>query len=122
VNERGAGSVLAIGAMAVVTFVAAAVLMVAQIVIARATATAAADAAALAAAPMTFPPVAGGRSPIDAASTLAEVNGARLVSCACLLVGNLEPRHVQVTVAVSVDLPILGERWVHASSAAEFVP
>ena len=86
VNEpAGAGSVLAIGAIAVVTFVTIAVLITAQIVTARATATAAADAAALAAAPMTFPPVAGGRSPIDEASTLAGANGARLVSSALLL-------------------------------------
>lgn len=121
-SERGAGSVLAIGAMAVVTFVAVAVLATAQIIIARSVASAAADAAALAAAPMTFPPVAGGGSPIDAASTLAEANGARLVSCVCPLIANFEPRQVEVTVAVPVELPILGQRWVHASSAAEFVP
>ena len=42
-SQRGAGSVLAIGAMAVVTFVAVAVLTLPQIVTARATATAAAD-------------------------------------------------------------------------------
>ena len=121
-NERGAGSVLAIAAMAVVTFVAVAVLATGQIVIARSRATAAADAAALAAAPMTFPPVAGGRSPVEEASTLAEANGARLVSCVCSQVANFQPRQVEVTVAVPVDLPILGQRWVQASSAAEFVP
>jgi secretion/DNA translocation related TadE-like protein len=122
VNERGAGSVLAIAAMALITFVSVVVLAAAQIVIARSRATAAADAAALAAAPMTFPPVAGGRSPVAEASALAEANGARLVSCVCSQVANFEPRRVQVTVAVAVELPILGQRWVHASSAAEFVP
>lgn len=121
-SERGAGSVLAIAAMALVTLVAVVVLAATQIVTARARATAAADAAALAAAPMTFPPVAGDRSAVDEASTLAEANGARLVSCVCPLVATFEPRHVEVTVAVSVDLPLLGLRWVHASSAAEFVP
>ncbi|HUP16645.1 MAG TPA: Rv3654c family TadE-like protein [Acidimicrobiia bacterium] len=121
-SERGAGSVLAIAAMALVTLVAVVVLAATQIVTARSQAITAADAAALAAAPMTFPPVAGDRSPVDEASTLAEANGARLVSCVCSLVATFEPRQVEVTVAVSVDLPLLGMRWVHASSAAEFVP
>lgn len=121
-SERGAGSVLAIAAMALVTLVAVVVLAATQIVTARSRAIAAADAAALAAAPMTFPPVAGDRSPVDEALALAEANGARLVSCVCSLVATFEPRQVEVTVAVSVDLPLLGLRWVHASSAAEFVP
>jgi secretion/DNA translocation related TadE-like protein len=122
VSERGAGSVLAIAAMALVTLVAVVVVAATQIVTARARAIAAADAAALAAAPMTFPPVAGDRSPVDEASTLAHANGARLVSCVCSQVATFEPRQVEVTVAVSVNLPLLGLRWVHASSAAEFVP
>lgn len=121
-SERGSGSVLAIAAMALVILVAVVVLAATQIVTARSRAIAAADAAALAAAPMTFPPVAGDRSPADEALTLAEANGARLVSCVCSLVATFEPRQVEVTVAVSVDLPLLGLRWVHASSAAEFVP
>jgi len=122
VSERGSGSVLTIGAMALVTFVAVAVVGATQIVTARSRATAAADAAALAAAPMTFPPVAGDRSPVDEATTLAHANGARLVSCVCLQLATFEPRQVEVTVAVSVDLPFVGVRWVQASSAAEFVP
>ena len=121
-SERGAGSVLAIAAIALVTLVAVVVLAATQIVTARSRAIAAADAAALAAAPMTFPPVAGNRSPVDEALALAEANGARLVSCVCSLLATFEPRQVEVTVAVSVDLPLLGLRWVHASSAAEFVP
>ena len=121
-SERGAASLLAVAAMALVTLVAVVVLAATQIVTARARAIAAADAAALAAAPMTFPPVAGDRSPMDEALALAEANGARLVSCVCSLVPTFEPRQVEVTVAVSVDLPLLGLRWVHASSAAEFVP
>lgn len=121
-SERGAGSVLAIAAMSLVTFVAVVVLAATQIVIARSRAIAAADAAALAAAPMTFPPVGGDRSPVDEALALAEANGARLVSCVCPLIATFEPRQVEVTVAVSVDLPLLGLRWVQVSSAAEFVP
>lgn len=121
-RERGAASVLSVAVMALMSFVAVVVLATAQIVIARSRATAAADAAALAAAPMTFPPVAGDRSPEEEASALAEANGARLVSCHCSLLANFEPRQVEVTVEVAVDLPLLGRRWVQASSAAEFVP
>lgn len=121
-SERGSGSVLAIVAMTLVAFVAVVVVAATQVVTARSRAIAAADAAALAAAPMTFPPVAGDRSPVDEASTLARANGARLVSCVCFQVATFEPRQVEVTVAVLVDLPLLGLRWVRASSAAEFVP
>ena len=121
-SERGSGSLLAIAAIGLVVFVGLAVLATAQIVIARSRATAAADAAALAAAPMTFPPLAGRSSPVDEAETLAAANGARLVSCLCPQVATFDPRQVEVTVAVPVDLPFLGLRWVHASSAAEFVP
>lgn len=121
-SERGAGSVLAVAAMALITLVSLSVLATAQIVSARSRATVAADAAALAAAPMTFPPIAEGRSPEAHARALAEANGARLVSCVCSQVATFEPRQVEVTVAFAIDLPILGRRWVHASSAAEFVP
>ena len=122
VSERGSGSLLAVVAMALVTFVAVLVIAATQIVTARSRAVAAADAAALAAAPMTFPPIAGDRWPVNEASTLARANGARLVSCVCFRLATFEPRQVEVTVAVSVDLPLLGLRWVRASSAAEFVP
>ena len=121
-SERGAGSVLAIAAMALVTLVSVVVVAATQIVTARSQAIAAADAAALAAAPITFPPVAGDRSPVDEASTLAHANGARLVSCLCFQLATFEPRQVEVTVAVPVDLPFVGLRWVQATSAAEFVP
>ena len=121
-NERGAGSVLAVAAITLVTFVGLALLAATQIVTARARAAAAADAAALAAAPMTFPPVADGKSALATAMQLAEENGARLVSCLCSQVATFQPRQVEVTVALPIELPILGLRWVHASSAAEFVP
>ena len=121
-NERGAGSVLAVAALALTAFVGLAVLATAQVVTARARATAAADAAALAAAPMTFPPIAEGRSPTATALQLAEANGARLLSCLCSQVATFESREVEVTVAVPVELPLLGLRWVRATSAAEFVP
>ena len=121
-NERGSGSVLALAMMTVLTFTVLAVSASAQIITARTLATAAADAAALAAAPMTFPPVAGGRSPLAEASRLARANGATLVSCLCPQVATFAPRQVEVTVLFPVDLPILGLRWVEGSSAAEFVP
>jgi secretion/DNA translocation related TadE-like protein len=121
-SERGAGSVLTIGVMALVVFVGLAVLGAAQVITARARATTAADAAALAAAPTTFPPLAVGGSPMAEALRVAEANGARLVSCRCSQVATFEPRQVEVTVVFPVDLPVLGRRWVEASSAAEFVP
>ena len=121
-SERGSGSVMAIAMMAVLAFTGLAVAASARIIIARTLATAAADAAALAAAPMTFPPVARGRSPLDEASHLARENGARLISCLCPRLATLAPRQVEVTVLFPVDLPILGLRWVQGSSAAEFVP
>ena len=121
-RERGAGSVLTVAVMALVIFVGLAVLGAAQVITARARASTAADAAALAAAPATFPPLAGGNSPIAEALRVAEANGARLISCLCFRVATFEPRHVEVTVVFPVDLPVLGRRWVEASSAAEFVP
>ena len=113
---------LAAAVLALMTFVSFAVLATAQIVIARSRATAAADAAALAAAPLTFPPVSGGKSPVEEAVSLAAENGARLVSCLCSQVATMDARRVEVTVAVPVDVVMMGRRWVHASSAAEFVP
>lgn len=121
-SERGAGSVLTVAAMSLVVLVGLAVLGAAQVITARARAVAAADAAALAAAPTTFPPLARGRSPIEEALRVAEANGARLVSCICFQVATFEARQVEVTVVFPVDLPMLGRRWVEASSAAEFVP
>jgi secretion/DNA translocation related TadE-like protein len=121
-SERGAGSVLTVAVMALVVFVGLAVLGAAQVITARARATTAADAAALAAAPTTFPPLAVGGSPMAEALRVAEANGARLVSCRCSQVATFEPRQVEVTVVFPVDLPVLGRRWVEASSAAEFVP
>lgn len=121
-SERGAGSVLTVAVMALVIFVGLAVLGAAQVITARARAATAADAAALAAAPATFPPLAGGSSPIAEALRVAEANGARLISCLCFRVATFEPRQVEVTVGFPVDLPVLGRRWVEASSAAEFVP
>jgi len=114
--------VLTVAVMALVVFVGLAVLGAAQVITARARATTAADAAALAAAPTTFPPLAGGGSPMAEALRVAEANGARLVSCLCSQVATFEPRQVEVTVVFPVDLPVLGRRWVEASSAAEFVP
>ena len=108
--------------MTVLTLTGLAVAGSAQVITARTRATAAADAAALAAAPMTFPPVAGRRSPEAEASRLARANGARLVSCLCPRVATFAPRRVEVIVLVAVDLPVLGLRWVEGSSAAEFVP
>lgn len=121
-RERGSGTVLAIGLLAVTVVAAMAVVSATQIVIARARAVTAADAAALAAAPMTFPPVAQGESPVAVASDMALSNGARLVRCECVVLANFDTRAVEVEVGIPVDLILIGPRLVRATSRAEFVP
>lgn len=121
-SERGSGTVLAIGLLAVTVVAGLAVVSATQIVVARTRAVAAADAAALAAAPMTFPPVAQGDSPVAIARDMAENNGARLIRCECVVLATFDPRAVEVEVEIAVDLIFLGPRVVRATSRAEFVP
>jgi secretion/DNA translocation related TadE-like protein len=121
-RDRGSGTVLVIGLIGVTIAVGLSLVAATQIVVARARAVAAADAAALAAAPVTFPPVAQGSSPLATANTIAEANGARLIACQCPVVATFEPRAVEVLVEVPVDLMIFGHRFVQAASRAEFVP
>jgi secretion/DNA translocation related TadE-like protein len=121
-RERGSGSVLAAGLLAVLLLAGLALVGAAQVVIARARAETAADAAALAAAPITFPPLAGERTPREVASDLAAVNGAVLVRCACESQADFEPRAVEVVVTITTDVVLLGPRAVSAVSRAEFVP
>ena len=121
-SERGSGTVLAIGLMAVTVVVGLTVVSATQVVIARARAVVAADAAALAAAPMTFPPVAQGDSPEVIARKFALMNGARLIRCECVVLATFDPRSVEVEVAIPVVLILVGPRYVRATSRAEFVP
>jgi secretion/DNA translocation related TadE-like protein len=121
-RERGSGTILVIGVIAVTITVGLSLVTATQIVVARARAVTAADAAALAAAPATFPPVMQGSSPLATADTIAVANGARLIACHCPVLATFEPRAVEVLVEVPVDLVIFGRRFVRAASRAEFVP
>ena len=94
-----------------------------QVMAARQTAQVAADAAALAAAPVTFRSFGASGSPSDEARRFAEANGARLVQCSgCEVDRSWDRRVVEIEVAISVDLLLLGSTTVHAVAAAEFVP
>jgi secretion/DNA translocation related TadE-like protein len=121
-GEGGAASVLAAMAVALIVLIGLAGAAATQIVRARAVAVAAADAAALAAAPITFPPLGAGRSPVSVARSFAEANGARLVNCRCPRVGTFATRWVEVVVEVPVNIVLLGRQAVRAASRAEFVP
>ena len=78
-TDQGSGTVLAVGLIAAVAVVSAAVLPLSHVLVARAAAAGAADAAALAAAD-----VASGRHPgypCELAAEVATTNGAALESC-----------------------------------------
>lgn len=121
-REAGSASVLAAAVAALIALVGLAGVAATQVVRARAVAVAAADAAALAAAPITFPPLGGGRTPVSVARAFAAANGARLVSCRCPQVATFASRWVEVVVEVPADIALLGDRAVRAISRAEFVP
>jgi secretion/DNA translocation related TadE-like protein len=120
VRDRGAGTVIVIGLMAVALTAGLATVAAGQIVVARSRAITAADAAALAAAVHTFPPAGGG--PVAAARSLAARNGARLLSCRCSVDPTLQPRSVEVRVEVVAEVILVGAVRVAASSRAEYLP
>jgi secretion/DNA translocation related TadE-like protein len=122
VNERGAAATVLVGVVAVVLVLAVALADVGAMLATRLQAAAAADAAALAAAPATFRSFGADGSPAEAAATIATANGARLVECRCPFDPSWWPRRVEVTVADTVDLILLGTRDVTATSAADFTP
>jgi hypothetical protein len=95
---------------------------VAQVVQARARVTTAADAAALAAAPMTFARFGSAGSPVAEARAMAAANGAELIECVCAIDRSWSRREVVVIVGVAVDLLLLGDRRLAATTAAEFRP
>lgn len=121
-RERGSATVLALALVLVVLVSGLALLAAAQLVTARARAVTAADAAALAAAPATFPALGDGAGPDQLAGELARANGARLVRCQCPMVESFDPRQVEVEVAVTAQLAIVGGVEVRAVSRAEYVP
>jgi secretion/DNA translocation related TadE-like protein len=122
VNERGATGVLLAAVAGLVLVFAASLGMVGGFLRARVEASAAADAAALAAAPVTFLPFGAEGGPRDEAARFAALNGAQLVSCACVPDPSWSPRTVTVVVARTVALWPAGRMQVRAESRAEFVP
>lgn len=96
-----------------------AVLDISAVVSARTRAQTAADAAALAAAPATFTLAS---PPEQAATRMAEANGARLVWCRCRIDRRPNPRTVRVETAVAARLWLWEEVTVFATSGAEFIP
>ena len=77
----------------------------------------AADAAALAAAPATFL-----GSPVEEASRMAAANGSQLVSCICSVDRSFGARTVEVRTETRVQIPVLGDVAIRATSRAEFDP
>ena len=121
-RDRGVSSVALVAVVAAVIFLGTATASVAVLVAAKSRANAGADAAALAAAPLTFPPLGGGRSPVAEASRLARANTARLVRCRCPVDPSWLARTVDVEVGVAVSVPLFGEMVVRSIASAEFDP
>lgn len=120
-SESGSMSLLMTAVAGLLAVVAVATTALSLAYSARVQASTAADAAALAAAPATYPGVGPG-SPMQAASSLAAANGARLVSCLCAVDRSPRARVVSVVTAVPVELPLFGRLEVTATASAEFDP
>jgi len=106
---------------AILATVAVGVVLVGVVFAARSQAVAAADAAALAAAVASYPPAATSGPGLVAAS-MAQANGAKLVSCVCHVNSSLEKRVVTVIVTIPLEAPILGTLSIRAGARAEFDP
>jgi len=123
VGEAASASVAAAAAgVAVIVLAGVMAIDVGLYAAARARAVAAADAAALAAAPVTFRSFGAGGGPQGEASRFAAANGAELVRCDCPADPSWAGRTVEATVSIRVDLIVLGDRAVTATSRAEFIP
>ena len=121
-SESGAVGVV-VAVLATFTIIVSLLLLdVAHVVAARASLVAAADSAALAAAPVTFSSFGTPGNPRTAAAEMAVANGADLVDCQCEMDKTWATRRVTVTVRTSVDLVLLGDRQLTATSSAEFRP
>lgn len=121
-RQDGATTFAVVGLVVTIVMASLLVADVGGYLAARLQAAAAADAAALAAAPITFRPFGAVGTPAREAERFATANGARLVACRCPVDSSWSTRRVEVVVARSVDLMILGETEVRATSRAEFVP
>lgn len=120
--ESGSASLVMLALAAVVVIFGLLIADVSVYLEARGRAQVAADAAALAAAPVTFRAFGSSGSASDEAAAFAVRNGAQLISCRCAQDGSWRTRIAEVTVAVPVELTILGATTVRAWSSAEFVP
>ena len=119
--ERGS-VLLGLGLIAVLLMTALAVGAVGAGVAAYVHAANAADAAALAAAPVTFRPFGAEGSPTQEAARFARLNGVSLVRCRCPADDSWNPRTVEVVVAHSLRVPLVGSVTVRATSRATFEP
>jgi secretion/DNA translocation related TadE-like protein len=120
-GEEGTMTMAMSGAVAIVAFLAIAVVAIGTLYAARTQATNAADAAALAAAVGTYPP-ASGLDPLEAATTVARANGAEIVECLCPVNEGLVTRTVEVVASIEVEIPIFGPVTVRSAGRAEFDP
>nr|MDE0500807.1 pilus assembly protein TadG-related protein [bacterium] len=118
-DENGAVAVLGVALVGVLLMIGVAVLDISAVVSARTRSQTAADAAALAAAPATFTLAS---SPQQAATRMAEANGARLIWCKCRIDRRPKVRTVTVETAVVARLWLWEEVTVFAQSRAEFIP
>jgi uncharacterized membrane protein len=111
-GEEGTMTMAMSGAVAIVAFLAIAVVAIGTLYAARTQATNAADAAALAAA----------LDPLEAATTVARANGAEIVECLCPVNEGLVTRTVEVVASIEVEIPIFGPVTVRSAGRAEFDP
>lgn len=120
-SDRGVMTVAMAGVVATVIVLGVAVAALGILYGARAQATNAADAAALAAAVATYP-AAGSNDPGEAATVVAQANGAVLLGCVCPSDSGLDARTVQVETGIRVTVPIFGEVMIRSRARAEFDP
>jgi secretion/DNA translocation related TadE-like protein len=115
VREDGFAAAITLALLAVTGLLCLAVADAANVLVSRARAQAAADAAALAAAVAQWPFVGRDETPADAATRVAEQNGAVLESCDCPLRG----ARATVTVSMATRIRMLGVAPSRVEARAE---
>jgi hypothetical protein len=120
-SDRGATTILVLALCGFIAFIGIATAALGLLFTAREQAMTAAEAAALGAAVASYPPV-GFDPPRAVAAELAAANGARLVSCWCVVDSGFDSRVAAVTVVLTVEVPVLGEVDVGKTARAEFDP
>lgn len=114
VGERGSASIWVLGGCGLLLLVGSAGVLRTEAVLARHRAESAADLAALAAAGR----IGVGADGCDAARAIATANGATLSRCSLDLAPDGRSGTVDVRVAASVSLPVVGARTVTARARA----